>query len=69
MPQIIALALVGAGVYAGYRWLRKQTQQVAADAALRREAAEQADAGVRDGGELEWDAAEGVYRPRRDGPR
>ena len=30
MPQVIALALLGAGLYAGYRWLTRATGEIAA---------------------------------------
>lgn len=62
MPQLIAIALIGAGAYAGYRYLSRQMQRMAEpdgghDAA-----------GVPEGpqrrGELVWDAEAGVYRPR-----
>ena len=31
MPQLIVLALVGAGLYAGYRWFSRTTKEVAAE--------------------------------------
>jgi hypothetical protein len=59
MPQLIALALIGAGAMAGYRWVAKQV-----DAA--RQAAEQRQSeGPRDLGQLEWDEVSQVYKPRR----
>jgi hypothetical protein len=61
MPQLIALALVGAGLYAGYKWLSGKARRAVAEA--ERRAAEAAGA-PRDLGVLEWDAAAGVYRPR-----
>ena len=69
MPQLIALAVVGAGVYAGYRWVRTQLQRVeqsarAAEADMRRRAGERAGQ-PRDLGTLEYDAETGEYRPRR----
>ena len=43
MPQVIALALLGAGLYAGYRWVTRATREIAdqmqrTDEELRQEA-------------------------------
>lgn len=70
MPQVIALALLGAGLYAGYRWVTRATREIAdrmqrTDEALRQEA----NAGriEKNLGALEYDPVAGVYRPvRRD---
>jgi hypothetical protein len=67
MPQLIALALIGAGAVAGYRWVAKQmaAARVAAEQAeaeLRRAAA---GAAPKDLGRLELDSASGVYKPRK----
>lgn len=66
MPQLIALAVAGAGLYAGIRWLqRKVTEQ--AEAVARQDAARTgaaADA-PREMGQLEWDADAKAYRPVR----
>jgi hypothetical protein len=70
MPQVIALALLGAGLYAGYRWVTRATREIAdqmqrAEEALR----QQANSGhvEKNLGTLEYDPAAGVYRPvRRD---
>ena len=69
MPQLIALTLVGAGLYAGYRWLAKEVRRAveAADrerAEIARRAAEAA-RGPRDLGALEWDDEARVYKPAR----
>lgn len=69
MPQLIALAVVGAGLYAGYRWVsRKMADAKAAaeraEAELRRQAAE-ASVAPRNLGALELDPATGEYRPRK----
>jgi hypothetical protein len=68
VPHLIALALVGAGLYAGYRWFWGATKEIAAEVErtqdeLRRRAA----GGVleKDMGRLEYDPATGVYRPTR----
>jgi hypothetical protein len=69
MPQVIALALLGAGAYAGYRWLSRVTRELAsqmqhADEELRQQAAGRIEKNL---GALEYDSAAGVYRPvRRD---
>lgn len=68
MPQLIALALLGAGALAGYRWIARQMDGARA-AAERAEAERGKAAGSsadepRDLGALEWDAAAGVYKPR-----
>ena len=67
MPHLYALALVGAGLYAGYRWLSRSAQVVAAEV-RRAEDELRARAGVpiqKDMGRLEYDPATGVYRPTR----
>ena len=66
MPQVVALAVVGAGLYAGFRWVSRQFERMQdearrAETELRRRAAE---AGPKDLGTLEFDEANGVYRPR-----
>jgi len=65
MPQAVALALIGAGMYAGYRLAQAWTAQ-------NRDAASQARAtdgsadrkAMRDLGDLEPDPQTGIYRPR-----
>jgi hypothetical protein len=64
MPQLLLLAAVGIGAYAGYRWLRAKVR----DDALKqgRAAAKRAtpsDA-AREAGDLVRDEKTGVYRPR-----
>jgi type II secretory pathway component PulJ len=66
VPQFVILALVGAGLYAGYRWLSHTAQEITADVRrkedeLRRRAAVL----EKDMGVLEYDPATGVYRPKR----
>ena len=65
MPQVIALALLGAGVYAGYRWLARTAEEIGAQ--MRRaedEGAQRAQGRIeKDLGALEYDADSGVYRP------
>lgn len=69
MPQLIVIALAGAGLYAGYKWARREWLR-AAEAAERvaaevRRATEAAAADPQNRGALEWDEAAGVYRPPR----
>jgi hypothetical protein len=65
MPQLIALALLGAGLYAGYRWYTRTTKELAtqlerAEDELRRRATGLTE---KDMGRLEYDPTSGVYRP------
>ena len=69
MPQLFALALIGAGFYAGYR-LVVRTKELIADLErgedeVRRRPAESAI--EKDMGVLEYDSANGVYRPAKRG--
>lgn len=66
MPQVVALAVVGAGIYAGYRWVSRQVVKLQEEARraeeeLRRRAAEAAQ--PKDLGSLVYDETNGVYRP------
>ena len=66
VPQFFVLALVGAGLYAGYRWMTQATQQITVDVRtaedeLRRRASAALE---KDMGALEYDPATGVYRPK-----
>lgn len=66
MPQLAVLALLGAGLYAGYRWYERTAQRIASEIRrtedeLRRRA--MGDAIEKDLGALEYDPASGVYRP------
>ena len=67
MPQVIALTLLGAGLYAGYRWFTRTTREIAAqmqraEEELRQEAASRIEKNL---GALEYDPVSGVYRPAR----
>ena len=69
MPQLIALAVLGAGAMVGYRWVAKQVNSAreaadAAEAQLRKATEQRADS-PRDLGQLEWDEVSQVYKPRR----
>ena len=64
MPQLIALMVAGAGLYAGYKWLAKEVGRAAEE--MRRATAEmerRASGEPKDLGPLEPDPADGVYRP------
>lgn len=65
MPQLIVMALVGAGLYAGYRWLARTAREIAADALREEEALRQRASGAleKDMGRLEYDPATGLYTP------
>ena len=64
MPQLLGLALLGAGVIAGYRAVRRLADSVRTE--LDRAAAEHGERQIKDRGALELDPASGVYRPRPD---
>jgi len=68
VPQLVVLAMVGAGLYVGYRWLSRSAREIAAE--VRRaedELRARAPGGAieKDMGRLEYDPASGVYRPTR----
>lgn len=69
MPQVIALLVAGAGLYAGYRWVSREVRRALAGAKeaqeeLSRQAAKAAGM-PKDLGTLEWDEKAGVYRPSK----
>ena len=68
MPHLFALALVGAGLYAGYRWFARATKEITAEIKSAEDELQRRAAGtalVKNMGELEYDPASGVYRPKR----
>jgi len=68
MPQLVVVALVGAGLYAGYRWFARTSERLAAE--VRRtedELRRRAQVAVKEMGTLEYDPASGVYRPSKRG--
>jgi hypothetical protein len=69
MPQLAVLALVGAGLYAGYRWVARTLQAEAAAAQRQAEEmlrrASEAARIPKDLGTLEWDEQAQVYRPAK----
>jgi hypothetical protein len=66
MPHVVAAVFIGAGLFAGMKWLAKEMARAAAAA---RAAHEQMTRNSplqsvpKDLGSLEWDADAGVYRP------
>jgi hypothetical protein len=65
VPQLIVLALVGAALYAAYRWVWRPARLIVAEVRraeheLRRAAGR---AYAKDMGRLEYDPRTGVYRP------
>ena len=69
MPQLVILALLGAGAYAGYRLLARAARELAAEKQRAQEELRQRAAArpKRDLGWLEYDAESGVYRPAKRG--
>lgn len=67
VPQVIALALLGAGLYAGYRWFARAAGDVGAAIVRAKDERRQQSQGriEKDLGALEFDAASGVYRPAK----
>jgi len=63
MPQFVALAMIGAGLYAGYRWAAKQIDAAKVKAAEAERLRAAKDGQPRDLGTLQWDEAAGAYRP------
>jgi hypothetical protein len=68
MPQLIAVFVAGAGIYAGLKWLSKTLESQARMAArqaeeLRRRSGEKGRV-PKDLGTLEYDPESGVYKPR-----
>lgn len=64
MPPVMLLAIVGVAGLAGYRMWSKLTRNAQTGARKADEAVRRAAAHVRDLGNLEWDEAAGVYKPR-----
>jgi hypothetical protein len=64
---LIVLALVGAGIYAGYRWLWRPARMIVAEVRRAEDELRSAARGAaeKDMGRLEHDPVTGVYRPVR----
>jgi hypothetical protein len=70
VPQLVILALLGAGVYAGYRWLARASREIAAELRRTQEELHRGSSPAqveRDLGSLEYDPKSGVYRPAKRG--
>ena len=68
MPQLIVIALIGAGFYAAYRWMRQASETITAELNGAEDELRRRAAGGRiekDLGRLEYDPATGVYRPQK----
>ncbi len=65
MPPVMFLAVVGFAGLAGYRLLSALARQARTSANENEAHLKRATAPVRDLGNLEWDEADGVYRPRQ----
>jgi len=71
MPQFLALAFVGASLFAGYRWFRKESRRVAdelrrvEEELVRQQSGEETD--LLDGPSLVEDPETGIYRPAEPG--
>ena len=63
MPQLIGLVLLGAGVVAGYKAVRRALDLMSANTQTTADPATGEIA--KDLGQLELDPATGVYRPRK----
>lgn len=61
MPQLLLIAIAGAGIVAGYQWVKRQIE----DETKRAERPETVGEHMRDLGMLAWDEASGTYRPVR----
>lgn len=70
MPQVFALVLAGAGLYAGFKWVQRALKSVEEETRRReaelRAAAARAGVAPKDLGTLEYDDKTGVYRPRKN---
>jgi hypothetical protein len=67
VAQLIMLALAGAALYAGYRWLWRPARMIAAEVRRAEDEIRRATArsSTKDMGRLEYDPRTGVYRPSR----
>lgn len=69
VPQLVIAAMLGAGLYAGYRYIARTAQKMADDARRAQEdLMRQATGAVEKNlGNLEYDPGTGVYRPSKHG--
>jgi type II secretory pathway component PulJ len=70
VPQLVVLALLGAGAYACYRWIARASRELAAELRRNQEELQRGSSPrqvERDLGSLEYDPKSGVYRPAKRG--
>lgn len=69
MPQLMIAAALGAGLYAGYRFVARVVERMTEDARRAQEDLMRQASGVveKNLGNLEYDPASGVYRPVKQG--
>jgi hypothetical protein len=70
MPHLIMVALIGTGLYAAYRWIKQASDAITTELSQAEdERSSRAAAGriEKNLGNLEYDAATGVYRPQKQG--
>jgi hypothetical protein len=67
VPQLAILALVGAGLYAGYRWYARTAKAVTAEIKRAEDELRVRAAGAieKDLGTLVFDPVSGMYRPSK----
>jgi hypothetical protein len=70
MPQLFVIALIGAGFYTAYHWLRQTSDAIEAELNRAEDELRRQTGGGRlekDLGRLEYDPATGFYRPQKQG--
>ena len=65
MPQLLVLTLLGAGLWAGYRWYRRQVKEVASELRAAEEALRRREENAIP--TLKQDPETGIYRPDQKG--
>lgn len=65
MPHVVALVLIGAGLYAGYRALVRVAGRMQAEIERAEAEARQPVVAEKDMGMLEYDPVSSVYRPQQ----
>ena len=69
MPHLIVVALIGTGFYAAYRWIKQASDAITTELRKAEDEHRSRAAGriEKNLGNLEYDAATGVYRPQKQG--
>jgi hypothetical protein len=65
VPQLLILSLLGAGLWTGYRWYRRQVKEVAGELRAAEEALRKQDENAIPS--LKEDPETGVYHPAQNG--